>query len=231
VVQASHHASLDEPSLVHKYFALSVLHFPEHFSATHVLASEDIAQVHGQAALMESIADDAAQDTLEALVGEYARFVYAVASSVLRNPHDAEDATQETFLRVMRHQHEIKGVKDVRAWLARICWRIAVDRRRGAHVSEAVADDSELLEQLRAPGAGIEQTVVTGQMLEIAERLIARLPSELRDVLTLSTVEEMNSREIAEVLGIHEGTVRTRLLRARQLLKEKFASLLEGKIV
>lgn len=187
--------------------------------------------MHGQAALMQSTAEDAAQDTLEVLVGEHARFVYAVAWSVLRNPHDAEDATQETFLRVMRHQHELKGVKDVRAWLARICWRIAVDRRRGAGATESAGDDPALLEQLRAPGAGIEQTLVTGQMLETAERLIARLPSELRDVLTLSTVEEMNSREIAEVLGIREGTVRTRLLRARQLLKDKFASLLEGKTV
>jgi RNA polymerase sigma-70 factor (ECF subfamily) len=58
--------------------------------------------------------------------------------------------------------------------------------------------------------------------------MVATLPSDLRAVLTLSTVEELNSREIAEILGIPEGTVRTRLQRARQTLKEKLTELMKG---
>jgi RNA polymerase sigma-70 factor, ECF subfamily len=190
--------------------------------------------VTGQAALIESIGvEDAAvtaEDALEALVGEHARFVYAVAYSVLRNHHDAEDATQETFLRVVRHRRELRRVKDMRAWLARICWRIAVDRRRVAEPSAPTeVDAAAIIEQLQAPGAGAEDVMANAQMLQIAERLIAGMPSDLRDVLTLSTVEEMNSREIGLVLEIPEATVRTRLARARQLLKDKFVSVLEGR--
>ena len=66
-------------------------------------------------------------------------------------------------------------------------------------------------------------------MVVLLERLIASLPRKLRHVLTLATVEEMSSVEIAEVLGIPEASVRTRLLRARQLLRQKLSALLEGK--
>jgi RNA polymerase sigma-70 factor (ECF subfamily) len=65
-------------------------------------------------------------------------------------------------------------------------------------------------------------------MLRLAESMVATLPVELRDVLTLSTLKELNSREIAEILGIPEGTVRTRLQRARQQLKDKLTELLKG---
>jgi RNA polymerase sigma-70 factor (ECF subfamily) len=65
-------------------------------------------------------------------------------------------------------------------------------------------------------------------MLRLTETMVATLPSDLRAVLTLSTVEELNSREIAEILGIPEGTVRTRLQRARQTLKEKLTELMKG---
>lgn len=67
------------------------------------------------------------------------------------------------------------------------------------------------------------------QMGALLERLIASLPTELREPLTLSTVEELSSPEIAEVLGIPEGSVRMRLMRARQILKEKLSAVLEGK--
>jgi RNA polymerase sigma-70 factor, ECF subfamily len=66
-------------------------------------------------------------------------------------------------------------------------------------------------------------------MQSVLEKLIAGLPEELRQPLELSTVQELNSAEIAEVMGIPEGSVRTRLLRARRLLKEKLATLLEVK--
>jgi RNA polymerase sigma-70 factor (ECF subfamily) len=174
----------------------------------------------------------AEQEALAAAVREHARFVFKVAYSVLRNAADAEDAVQETFLRAMRHAREFAAVDDPRAWLARTAWRIAIDRRRRR--PEPSLDDAAnaaLLAELRereergagreAAEAGAEATVISGQMLALVQSLIAKLPAKLRDVLTLSTVEEMNSKQIAAVLGIPEGSVRTRLLRARQLLKEK----------
>lgn len=168
-----------------------------------------------------------AEASLDGLVREHARFVFRVAYSVLRNHHDAEDAAQETFLRVLRHRQEMDAVADPRAWLARVAWRIAVDRVRRA--PERTEDDlAPLLEQLHSPQASALQLASDAQMLRLTESMVATLPVELRDVLTLSTLEELNSREIAEILDIPEGTVRTRLQRARQQLKEKLTELLKG---
>ena len=74
-----------------------------------------------------------------------------------------------------------------------------------------------------------DDRVAGDQMQRLLHRLIAGLPEELRCPLELSTVQELNSAEIAEIMQIPEGTVRTRLLRARQQLKEKLTGLLEGR--
>jgi RNA polymerase sigma-70 factor (ECF subfamily) len=179
-----------------------------------------------EVALTESTVQESAEAPLEVLVRAHTRLVFQITYSVLRNHHDAEDSTQETFLSIMRHHPN--GVHDLRAWVARIAWRVAVDHRRNT----PMLDDTEFedaIEQVRSHCAGAEQIVIGTQMLGITERLIANLPSDLRAPLTLSTVEELTSVEIAAVLGIPEASVRTRLHRARRLLKEKLSSLLEGK--
>jgi RNA polymerase sigma-70 factor, ECF subfamily len=64
----------------------------------------------------------AGEDQLEIAIREHSRLVYRLAYSVLRNHHDAEDATQETFIRVLRYRKQLEGVRDPRTWLARIAW-------------------------------------------------------------------------------------------------------------
>jgi RNA polymerase sigma-70 factor (ECF subfamily) len=178
--------------------------------------------------MQSGIAANAAEEiAIEALVRDHARFVFSVAFSILRNHHDAEDATQEAFLRVTRHRRQISVVDNQRAWLARTVWRIAQDRRRRAPLLDG-SDPAPLLEQLRSPEANAEQLAMDAQMLKLTERMVAKLPAELRDALTLSTVQELTSPEIALILGIPEASVRTRLFRARKLLKEKLAALLKG---
>lgn len=178
-----------------------------------------------QAILAEAFANQA-EDAVERLVRAHARFVWRVAYSVLRHAHDAEDVVQETFIRVMRHRSRLPGVADERAWLARIAWRLAVDRRRAA---PPPAEPEEALHELRAGGLGAEQALLADEMSAVLEKLVAALPDELRAPLQLSTVEEMSSPEIAAVLGIPEATVRTRIFRARQWLKEKLAARMEVK--
>src|SRR5258708_27987770 len=70
------------------------------------------------------------EDVLERAVREYAQLVYRIAHSVLRNHHDAEDATQETFMRALRYRRKLEGVRDPKTWLARIAWRVAVARAK-----------------------------------------------------------------------------------------------------
>lgn len=137
----------------------------------------------------------------------------------MRNTLDAEDAVQETFLKLYR-KGAWESIEDERAFLARAAWRVAVTRLRGVR---HVAPDEEMPSAEASP----EQAAIDADFNARLHRMVDALPEELRQPLALSTVEEMTSREIAVVMGIAEGTVRTRLMRARELLKKKLAVLLE----
>jgi RNA polymerase sigma-70 factor (ECF subfamily) len=170
------------------------------------------------------------------LVERQWRFAYRVAWAVLRNAHDAEDAAQEAFVKIWKAQ-SWQGLRDEKAYVARVAWRAAVDRLRGDGLSRGLAAHAkapsaqkhegsagrDLVEQIADARLGPEEVMAAGDWEAAVHRLIDSLPEELRQVLALSV--EMNSREIAEAMGIAEGTVRTRLMRARAMLKEKMAAM------
>ena len=196
----------------------------------------------GQAILGEAILDESkaaqveAPATIEDLVADHTLLVFRIAYSILRNHHDAEDAAQECFLRVLKYGRKLTHVRNPKTWLARIAWTAALDRRR-AHAAvlfstAPLSDDrqkEELLDQLPDRAIPVDQQLAGRQLQRILERLIATLPDELRHPLELSTVQELNSTEIGGILNIPENSVRTRLMRARKLLKEKLSHTLEAK--
>jgi RNA polymerase sigma-70 factor, ECF subfamily len=160
-----------------------------------------------------------------ALVRRQSRFVFRVAYAVLLNSHDAEDAVQETFLKLYRNRGWL-DVQNERAFLARVAWRIAVDMR--ARSLRPIFDsNSGLAEDQPSPHPGPEQAVLSANQHAMVHSMIDALPEELRVPLVLSAFDEFNSREIGGILGVPEGTVRTRLQRARQMLRQKLASLQE----
>jgi RNA polymerase sigma-70 factor, ECF subfamily len=165
------------------------------------------------------------EDLLESAVREHARLVYRIAYSVLRNPADAEDATQEIFLRVLRYGKKMAAINDQKAWLARIAWRVAVQRRKT--MAKASARTEEAGETLVAPGQGADRVVLEQERNAVLERLISTLPSPLRDALVLSTLEEIAPRQVAMMLGISEAAVRSRSFRAREILRERLVALNE----
>jgi RNA polymerase sigma-70 factor (ECF subfamily) len=183
----------------------------------------------GQVMLSESVSTtEAGRDELEATVREQARLVYKVAYSVLRNHHDAEDVAQETFLRFLRQRKHWAEIRDLRAWLATVAWRVALDRKR-IPTEVTLEDAAEVVRKLRADGAGVDEIAASRQMMSLVERLVSSLPRDLREALILSTIEELTSAEISRVLGIPEGSVRNRLLRGREILRQKLATLLGPK--
>jgi RNA polymerase sigma-70 factor (ECF subfamily) len=190
---------------------------------------EGTRAVTGQVMVSEAAAAARADESeLEFAVREHARLVYRVAYSVLRNHHDAEDATQETFIRVLRYRSKLTEVRDQRTWLARIAWRVAVDRRK--RVSEVALDEAGgVASQIVSQAAAADEIVLSAQMKGFLEALIAGLPGKLRDPLTLSTLQEMSPADVAEVLGINEAAVRSRLFRARQILREKLTAVMGGR--
>ena len=162
----------------------------------------------------------AEEDALSALVDEYAASLYRVAFSVLRNAADAEDAVQEAFLRVLRHRATLGEVRDHRVWLIRIVWNIVLDRKRRAKTRPETDDVADLARVLPAKGLSAEEIAAAAQHHSHVLACVDRLPAKEREVMQLSAFEELTSVEIAEVMGITESSVRSRLFRARNLMAE-----------
>jgi RNA polymerase sigma-70 factor, ECF subfamily len=177
----------------------------------------------------DAISDGA--DAIEVLVAEHAGMVFRIAYSILRHRDDAEDAVQECFLRVVKFRKRLGLVRNPKTWLARIAWTTALDRRvaRAARNQNNHPFDEAMLEQMPAHTVAMDEALARCELQELLESLVDALPEEIRYPLKLSTVHELNSTEIAEILGIPENSVRTRLLRARRLLKEKLSARLEVK--
>jgi RNA polymerase sigma-70 factor (ECF subfamily) len=188
--------------------------------------------VLGETVLKSAMAMEAAAPTVETLVADHSLMVFRIAFSILRNHHDAEDAAQECFLRVWKHKDRLHKVNNAKTWLARIAWTTALDKRRAGRAMVSLSEEqlgTELMQSLSDSTPAADEQLAGTEMQQMLERLIAGLPEELRHPLELSTVQELNSAEIAEVMKIPEGSVRTRLFRARKQLKEKVAVLLEGR--
>lgn len=167
-------------------------------------------------------------DLLEELVRQYSRLVYRIAYAALRSHHDAEDATQETFLRVLRYGHKLAAVQDPKTWLARIAWRVAVDlsKQRGRKREIPLEDPDQPCAELPSRDAPADEAMHGAEVDALLERFIGLLPEKLREPLILSALQEMSPPEVAATLGIKETAVRSRVFRARQILREKLAERL-----
>jgi RNA polymerase sigma-70 factor, ECF subfamily len=152
---------------------------------------------------------------VERAVREHAQLAFRIAYAVLRNHHDAEDAVQETFLRVWRYSSKLKEIDDVKAWVTRIAWRVAIDRRKASR-EVAIPEGFEVPEVRR-----VEETVISHQMLALLDRAMSRLPRKEREALLLASVEGMSMAEAAKVLRTSEASVRARVFRARKSLRER----------
>jgi RNA polymerase sigma-70 factor (ECF subfamily) len=154
----------------------------------------------------------------ERLMRESYRLVYQVAYSVLANAADAEEVAQDTFLKAYRRFGSLRDGDKFRPWVARASWRLALNYRRGAR--RAMGRDGAWL----AHQADCEtpETQASDRQIELRLRAqVELLPEKLKAVVLLTGVEEMDVRTVAGILGIPEGTVRSRLhLARRRLLRE-----------
>jgi RNA polymerase sigma-70 factor (ECF subfamily) len=160
------------------------------------------------------------EEAFAGLVMRQSRFMFRVAYGMLRNSHDAEDAVQESFLKLYRGE-AWRGIKDERAFLARTVWRVSLDRLALRPDHTVNMADLSLPSDAMSP----EENAVREDESELLRYLISKLPDEMKGVLVLSALEEMNSREVGLVLEIPEGTVRTRLMKAKAELKKRFQAM------
>lgn len=166
--------------------------------------------------------DEKAHDTreFELRLRECHGLVYQIAYSVLEDRGDAEEIAQDTFLRAYRKLSTLREPQKFRAWAARISFRLALNRWHAR--SRARRRDTSWLETSAPPVADVETIVAQREFQNRLRQEIARLPRKLRAVLLLSAVEDLATQDIAEILGIPEGTVRSRLHLARKSLLRAF---------
>jgi RNA polymerase sigma-70 factor (ECF subfamily) len=141
---------------------------------------------------------------------------YRVALGVLRNPTDAEDVAQESMLRAYRNFHRLRDRESFRAWLVRTAWRLSLDRirssgRRERRERDAVRDQ---------PAAAVENVAATREFERHIAAALDALPEKLRIVMLLAAIEGYNTREVAKLLALPEGTVKSRLHSARKQLAQ-----------
>ncbi len=151
-------------------------------------------------------------------IAENQRRVFQIAFSILGNSADAEDIAQEAFLRAYQKFASLREAEKFRAWVNRIVFRLALNRKRG-YRRRLARDTAWHMSETRTTVDGARDAE-KHVMLDRLRREIERLPEKLRSVLQLSLVEEMDAADVGAVLGIPAGTVRSRVHAARKLLLE-----------
>lgn len=153
----------------------------------------------------------------EARLADSGRLAFRVAYGVLRHREDAEDVAQEALARAYRKLDTLREPERFRSWLVRICWRLALDRRRATKRRErreqAIARPS--------PEPTAESMAAANEFRDRLWQAIDALPEKLRVVLVLAGIEGYDVGEVAALLEVPPGTVKSRLFLARRSLAER----------
>ena len=159
-----------------------------------------------------------------AIVARHAGLMYRVAFALLKHPQDAEDAVQETLLKLYR-TGGWQQMADEKAFLARSVWHTGLSRL-GTQSTRAMRNAGDVAEMnLPSRGQSPEEAVMQDADHALMHRLIDELPENFRQALILSAIEGMRSHEVAAVLAVPEATVRTRVMRAKAELRKMFLEL------
>lgn len=152
----------------------------------------------------------------ESRLSDSSTLAVRVAYSVLRHRQDAEDVAQEAFARAHRKFRHLRDRDRFRAWLVRITWRLALDRRRADRRRTA----RETARAVEAPPPTAADAMEAGERAAALWRAIDALPEKLRAVVVLASIQEHDIGEVARLLALPIGTVKSRLFLARRRLKE-----------
>jgi RNA polymerase sigma-70 factor, ECF subfamily len=168
--------------------------------------------------------------SFEALMRKYNSRLFRIARAILKEDASAEDVLQEAYVLAYRKMGDFRGDAEMGTWLTRIVINQALmqlrKQKRDRTVVPFVGDrssrqDGPALDVIDARAESPSDTTLRREVRGIIERRIDELPVAFRTVFVMREVEEMTVLETAEALGIPETTVRTRLFRARALLREK----------
>jgi RNA polymerase sigma-70 factor, ECF subfamily len=170
------------------------------------------------------------------LIGEFQRPVYGLVYRMVSDPADAADTVQEVFLKVFRGMKNFNGESSLKTWIYRIALHEAANRRRWwfRHKAQETSIEPGESESATSPDDAMQSALTDRHdspfdnvaQREVQQRVdeeLRRLPEPYRTTLVLRDLEDMSYEEIAEVLQISLGTVKSRITRGRQALKERLA--------
>jgi RNA polymerase sigma-70 factor, ECF subfamily len=165
------------------------------------------------------------------LIGEFHQPIYGLVYRIVNDPADAADTTQEVFLKVFRGMKNFHGESSLKTWIYRIALHEASNRRRWwfrhkaqetpIEPADAIDHDSFCEERLVDPGESPLEQFAHGEIRSAVDEALRTVPEPYRTALILRDLEEMSYEEIAEVLSISLGTVKSRITRGRNALRQR----------
>jgi RNA polymerase sigma-70 factor (ECF subfamily) len=163
-----------------------------------------------------------------AIMQRHNRRLYRIARGILRNNTEAEDAVQDAYVSAFAHLASYRGESTLATWLSRIVMNEALGRLRRRYPTvditalESVRSEADIIQfPLSTPSDDPERTMAQRQILQLVEQATDNLPEVFRLVFVTRVIEGMSVEETSELLGIKPETVKTRLHRARQLVRDQ----------
>lgn len=162
----------------------------------------------------------------EILMRRYNQRLFRITRSILRDDDEAEDVMQEAYVRAFASLHQFAGRAQFSTWLAKIAVYEASARLRKQKRLQEFADPSSagkgpMIEFVKSPRPGPEEETLNREAVSFLEHAVDALPDLYRSVFVLREIEELSTAETAECLDVSEETVRVRLLRAREMLRNE----------
>lgn len=157
------------------------------------------------------------REAFGALVEQYRDNVYRLTYRMCGNPYDADEAAQEAFVAAWRALPNFRGDAKFSTWLYRLATNAAIDlmRREKRHHASAESEMPDIADDRESPQESVERT----EQQEAVQKALSALSEEYREILLLRYMEELDYSEIAEVLHLPSGTVKSRINRAKAALK------------
>ena len=175
-------------------------------------------------------------EAVEALFDRFHGKIYGLAMSILKNESDAEEATQDVFMTVVRKAFTFKGDSALYSWIYRICVNACLMRLRTKKRTDTVSIEEFLPvftdEGMHANPVGdwskeVERKMLDKELGEVIRKLTEKLSEKYRVVFVLSDVEGLSNEETAQILGLTVPAVKSRLHRARLYLRERLGRYLQ----
>jgi len=156
----------------------------------------------------------------ELLMRRHNQRIFRTVRAIVRDEHEAEDVMQQAYINAYTHLRDFEERATFATWMTRIAMNEAFARVRPRALRVANDMDEKAIEQIRSADPDPEQQLAAAELQRLVETAIASLPETYRIVLMMREVEGLDTKEVAECLEVSEDVVKTRLYRAREILRD-----------